>query len=120
MFLLSLAIRIVQSEYIHSGKVAMKRNGSWEILRVKHWDKELGHLACASIGFPGLVKNFKLPEYRGRKGYNNFDCQNRKNKLVCCPSKIFHDFPSIPEVAVMCEPGKLIKLHLTGCSQSLI
>ena len=108
--LIFAAIRLVQSQYVNSGKVAIKHKGKWEVLRVKYWDEKLGHLACTTLGFPGLIKNLRRLEYRDHDGYDNFGCQNKNNKLVCCPKKTEerHDLPSISQVAVACEQGNKV------------
>ncbi len=74
---------------------------------MKYWNEELGDLVCTTLGFPGLVKNLRLQEYRNSNNFDNFGCQNIKNRLVCCPTKPEerHYFPSIPEIAVACEQG---------------
>ena len=105
------AFKIVESYYVHSGKVAMKFNGNWEILHVKHWNEELGRLLCKTIGYPGLVKKLQTTEYHNKPNYDNFQCQNIRNRLVCCPQnpKARHSLASIPEVALACEQGEINK-----------
>ena len=104
------AIRLAQSWHVHLGKVEIKHKGKWEILHVKHWNEELGLLACTSLGFPGLVKNLRLREYHNNNDFDNFGCQNIKNRLVCCSKKPEerNDFPTISDVAVACEQGKAV------------
>jgi hypothetical protein len=116
--LISAAIRLVQSEYVNSGKVAIKHKGKWEVLRVMYWDEKLGHLACTTLGFPGLIKNLRILEYRDNDGNDNFGCQSIKNTLVCCPKKTKEtkkrgDLSRISKVAVACEPGnKINRKHI--------
>lgn len=109
---LAIHLKLIQSKYRHSGKVAIKHEGKWKILRVKYWNKKLGRLVCTTLGFPGLVKNLVLSEYRNDNGYNNFRCKSKKDKLVCCPTKTKerHYFPSIAQVALICEQGKITLL----------
>lgn len=108
------AIRFVESEYVHAGKVAIKYRANWEILYVKDWSEEFGELVCTRLGFPRLLKNFRRLEiYRHQNDYDNFRCQNRNNKLVCCPTKPEErsHHPSISEVALACEQGKINEKH---------
>ncbi|XP_028405291.1 scavenger receptor cysteine-rich type 1 protein M130-like [Dendronephthya gigantea] len=107
-------LTLVESEYRHSGKVAIKHKEKWKILRVKYWNEELGRLVCTTLGFPGLVKNLVHSEYHNVNGYNNFGCENMKDRLVCCPTKAkeLHYFPSIAQVALICEQDiRLDSLH---------
>lgn len=108
-----LEIRIVQSQYIHSGKIAIEYKGKWEILHVEHWNNELSQLACKQMGFPGLVKILGLREYNNYNDYDNFDCQKIKDNLVCCPKKLKdrNVHQSIREVALACEQGTIMYLH---------
>ena len=102
------AIRLAQSHHVHSGKIEMKYKEKWEVLHVKHWNEKLGFLTCTSLGFPGLVKNLRLREYRNHNRFENFGCQDIKNTLVCCPKEPGeqNDLSLVRDVAVVCEQGK--------------
>ena len=105
------AIRLRPSHFFHSGKLEVHHGGEWKMLYVKYWNEELGNLACRQLGFPGLIKNLDGREYKHYYDYNNFNCQNIKDTLVCCPTKKKdrNEYPSISQVAVACEQGKFTR-----------